>query len=1093
MNKSSLLLLLLVLPWMAFAQPLERRAKYDISTERILYAVGYTHLDTQYEWDYKTTVSEYIKNTMEENFRLLDKYPDYVFNFTGSRRYHMMKDYHPELYAKLKGYIANGRWFVAGSSVDEAEVNISSSESVLRHVLYGNNFFRKEFNKESVDYMLPDCFGFVANLPSVLHHAGMIGFSTQKLTVPNLARALPLPFNVGVWNGPDGKGLVSVLDATDYDGDLMPRLDIDTYWDNRLLDDFKRYGISFDYRYYGCGDMGGGLRERDVINAEGSLKNPDSKIKVILTSSDQMYKDITPEIKQKLPVFIGDLFLVEHSAGSLSSESYMKRLNRKNEILASASEQMATMDSYLNGTNYPFEKLNNAWELVLGSQMHDVVTGTAIPSAFKLAWNDEFIAQNGFSQVLKDAFGGVTQQLNTQTKGRAISVYNPVAIEREDVCTAELEFVNAPAHLRVFDAKGKEVVVQIISRKANRVKFIFLAKMPAIGLSVFDVQESQSASTVNTPALAIEPNTLDNEYYKVKLNDEGDISSIFDKKGNREILSKPSRLEFQHEIPTKEPAWNMFWYDRKNPPFAFMNKDVTIKMVENGPVRIAFEVTRKGQNSAITQIVSLSAGQAGKRVEVANAIDWQSTGVSLKASFPLVASNENATYNLSAGAVQRNTNHEMKFEVPAKQWFDLTDKSGKFGVSILEDCKYGSDKPDQNTVRLTLLFTPAANLCPTWLYQTTQDWGIQQVKYGLYSHSGDWSQSETPWQAEFLNKPLVAVETPKHNGIKGTSFSMLTLNTPKVGVMALKKAENSDYFIVRVNELTGHDQTRVSLKFPSPIVEAYEVNGQEQKIGAATIVGNSLNFDLSHYTIRSFAFKLATQSQQVVKQEPVKLDYDQDVVSFDINRTDGNMMPVYDPTDHGNVCNYPAELVPAEIVSEGIRFKMGSVQDLQKNVVTCNGQTLPLPEGDYNKVYILASATEETSGAFNADGLVSNLTIANWKGFIGQHYDRQIDLDGYTVRSIKEPYLKNDNIAWFASHWHFGYPTRNEPYSYSYIFKYALYVPAHATTITLPRNNKIKIFAITAAQNTRDELKVLQPLSDDFSEAKPYALRKADD
>jgi len=1087
-----ILFLLLVIPTLIFAQPLERLPKYNIANDRVLYAVGYTHLDTQYEWDYRTTVSEYVKNTMEENFRLFDKYPDYVFNFTGSRRYRMMKDYHPELYAKLKGYIAKGRWYVAGSSIDESEVNISSSESVLRHVLYGNNFFRKEFNKESVDYMLPDCFGFVANLPSVLHHAGMIGFSTQKLTIPNLARALPLPFNVGVWNGPDGKGLVSVLDATDYDGDLMPRLDIDNYWDNRLLDDFKKYGVSFDYRYYGCGDMGGGLRERDVINAEASLNNPDSKIKVILTSSDQMYKDITPEIKQKLPVFVGDLLLVEHSAGSLSSESYMKRLNRKNEILASASEQMATMDSYLNGASYPFEKLNNAWELVLGSQMHDVVTGTAIPSAFKLAWNDEFIAQNGFSQVLKDALGGVSQQLNTQTKGRAISVYNPVAIEREDVCTAELEFVNTPAHLRVFDSKGKEVAVQIISRKANRVKFIFLAKLPAMGLSVFDVQESVNASALNTSTLAIEPNTLDNEYYKVKLNDDGDISSVFDKKGNREILSKPSRLEFQHEIPTKEPAWNMFWYDRQKPPFAFMNKDVTIKMVESGPVRVAFEVTRQGQNSTITQIVSLSAGQAGKRVEVANAIDWQSTGVSLKASFPLVASNDNATYNLSAGAVQRNTNHEKKFEVPAKQWFDLTDKSGKFGVSVLEDCKYGSDKPDQNTVRLTLLFTPAANLCPTWLYQTTQDWGIQQVKYGIYSHSGDWSESETPWQAEFLNKPLVAFETPKHAGAKGSSFSMLSLNTPKVGVMALKKAENSDYYIIRVNELTGHDQSDVSLKFPSSIVEAYEVNGQEQKIGAVSISGKSLNFDLSHYTIRSFAFKLATQSQQVIKQEPVKLDYDQDVVSFDINRTDGNMMPVYDPTDHGNVCNYPAELVPSVIVSEGVRFKMGSIQDLQKNVVSCNGQTLKLPEGDYNKVYILASATEETSGRFKADGLEFNLTIANWRGFIGQHYDRQFDLDGYTVRSIKEPYLKQDNIAWYASHWHFGYPTRNEPYSYSYIFKYAVYVPAHAKTITLPANNKIKIFAITAAQNTRDELKILQPLSDDFSESKPYALRKSE-
>ena len=416
MKNKSWFLLLLVLPAFAFAQPLERRAKYDISKERVLYAVGYTHLDSEYEWDYKSTVSDYLKNTMEENFRLLDKYPDYVFNFTGSRRYQLMKEYHPELFKKLKGYIAQGRWYVAGSSVEEAEVNISSSESVIRHVLYGNNFFRKEFNKESSDYMLPDCFGFVANLPSVLHHAGMIGFSTQKLTIPNLATAVPLPFNVGVWNGPDGKGLVSVLDATDYDGDLMPRLDIDQYWDNRLASDTKKYGITFDYRYYGCGDMGGGLRERDVINAEGSLKNPDSKIKVVLTSSDQMYKDITPELHQKLPVYTGDLLLVEHSAGSMTSESYMKRMNRKNEILAQASEQMASMDNYLTDAPYPFEKLNKSWELVLGSQMHDVLTGTAIPSGFKLAWNDEFIAQNGFSEVLKNSAGGVSSQLNTQTK-----------------------------------------------------------------------------------------------------------------------------------------------------------------------------------------------------------------------------------------------------------------------------------------------------------------------------------------------------------------------------------------------------------------------------------------------------------------------------------------------------------------------------------------------------------------------------------------------------------------------------------------------------------------------------------------------------
>ena len=800
----------------AFAQPLSRRAPYNISKDRVLYTVGYTHLDSEYEWDYRTTVSEYLKNTLEENFRLLDKYPDYVYNFTGSRRYRLMKEYHPELYSRLKGYIDAGRWNVAGSSVEEAEVNVSSSESVLRHVLYGNNFFRKEFGKESVDYMLPDCFGFVANLPSVLNHAGIIGFSTQKLTIPNLKTAVPLPFNVGIWNGPDGKGLVACLDATDYDGDLMPRLDIDKYWGQRLAEDQQKYGITFDYRYYGSGDMGGGIRERDVINAEGSLRNPDSKIKVILTSSDQMFKDITPEIRKKLPVYSGDLLLVEHSAGSMTSQSYMKRLNRKNEILAQSAEQMASMANYLTGNPYPLEKLNNSWELLLGSQMHDVLPGTAIPSAFKLAWNDEFIAQNGFTEVLKDATGSVTSQLNTQAKGRAIAVYNPVARDREDVCTAELRFSEMPQHIRVFDQKGKEVPSQIISQNADKVKIIFLAKVPSMGVAIYDIQTSSEQSKLTTPALTIAQNNLENEYYKVTLDNNGDISNILDKKENRELLSKPARLEFQHEIPQKEPAWNMFWYDRKNPPFAFMNQEVKLKIVENGPVRVAFEVAKKGENSIIRQIITLSAGNAGKRIEIANQINWQSTGVSLKASFPFTAENEEATYNLGVGVIKRNSNHELKFEVPSKMWFDLTDKSGKFGVSVLEDCKYGSDKPNSNTLRLTLLYTPSAKLCPTWLYQSTQDWGIQDVKYGLYSHSGDWSQAETQDQAEFLNKPLVAVETSKHAGKLGRSFSFIGFSTPGVGLMALKKAEQGDYLVVRMNELEGNRRERPREDPPRP-------------------------------------------------------------------------------------------------------------------------------------------------------------------------------------------------------------------------------------------------------------------------------------
>jgi alpha-mannosidase len=255
------------------AQPTLKPGDYDITRDRLLYTVGYSHLDTEWNWDYPTTIDEYILNTMLENFRLFEKYPDYVFNFTGSRRYKMMKEYYPQLYAKVKNYIDLGRWKVSGSSVDEGEVNISSSESLIRQVLYGNNFFRNEFGKESVDYMLPDCFGFLWNLPSILHHCGLLGFSTQKLTWRSAAG---VPFNIGVWNGPDGKGIVAALNATSYTSRVENRLDKSPQWIERLNEDKEKTGYAFDYRYYGVGDQGGAPRMNDVKHAVNSLNQVDS-------------------------------------------------------------------------------------------------------------------------------------------------------------------------------------------------------------------------------------------------------------------------------------------------------------------------------------------------------------------------------------------------------------------------------------------------------------------------------------------------------------------------------------------------------------------------------------------------------------------------------------------------------------------------------------------------------------------------------------------------------------------------------------------------------------------------------------------------
>jgi alpha-mannosidase len=1073
MKKLLYLLAVTLLPFLTFAQPIAQREKYAIAKDKVLYVIGYAHLDTEWNWDYPTVINEYIKRTMVDNFALFEKYPDYVFNFTGSRRYNMMKEYYPDLYKKVKDYVAQGRWYIAGSSVDEAEVNISSSESLLRQVLYGNLFFKREFNKESSDYMLPDCFGFVATAPSVWAHAGLLGFSTQKLT---WGSANGIPFNVGLWEGPDGKDLVAALNATSYNGDIVPRLDKDRAWTARMDGDVKKYGLSFDYRYYGTGDQGGAPRERDVQHAVESLKHGDSSnFKVILTSSDQLFKDITPALRAKLPAYSGDLLLVEHSAGSMTSQAFMKRANRKNELLAKSAEQLSSVADWLGAASYPMDKLNRSWDLVLGSQFHDILSGTATPKSYEYAWNDEFIAMNGFSEAIKHSVSAIAHRLNTQTQGRSIVVYNPVALDREDVVTAELTYAKKPEHLEVLDKDGNIVPSQLINAKGDKLTVLFLANVPSAGLAVFDVRETSEKPVAST--LIAKDNTLENDFFKVTINVNGDIASIYDNLAQKEVLSQPASLQFQKEDPTDWPAWNMYWKDRRNPPIDAMNKDVTLKVVEQGPVRVAIEVTKKGQNSTITQFISLAAGEPGKRIEVNNTINWQSTGVSLKAAFPTTVQNEHATYGLNTAAVKRSTNNEVKFEVPARQWFDLTDRSNSYGVSILEDGKYGSDKPDNSTVRLTLMFTPEAH---QYVYQNSQDWGIHKFKYAIYPHTADWIHALSPWQGSFVNAPLVAFETGKHDGPLGKTFSLVSLNSNNVDIMAFKKAEESDYFIVRFNELYGKDAPAITARFPGKIVDAYEVNGQEQKIGAASFADGSLHLDMTRFAIRSFAIRLekSTQPGSIPEQKQIELPYNDDAISSDDHRSDGNM---------ADSLTLPAEQIPVEISSEDIRFRMGSTTDGAKNALTTKGQTIRLPDGTYNKLYILAAATHDTTGELSIGRQKIQLGFQAWTGYIGQHYGRKLTDHDTKVTAITPAFVKGDDIAWYASHCHS--PKGNESYQYSYLYKYAIPIPKGAKSITLPRNEAIKIFAMTVANDIEEDVTPLQPLYENFRDDGPVQLR----
>src|SRR5262249_25183132 len=383
----------------------------DLTKQPTLYVVGYAHLDTQWRWEYPRTIGEFLPKTMRDNFALFEKYPHYIFNFSGANRYRMMKEYFPADYAKVKQAVAAGRWFPAGSSMEEGDVNSPPAESTVRQILYGGHYFRREFGHTSAEYMLPDCFGFPASLPSILAHLGIRGFSTQKLTWHS---ANGIPFNVGLWEGPDGRTVIAAFNPGDYSGDLWydvsrseppPNAKNFIDWPARVQHEGEASGVYTDYHYYGTGDTGGSPRENSVKLLESILANP-GPLHITSSTAEQMFLDIKDT--SPLPRYSGDLELIEHSAGSLSSQAYHKRWNRKNELLADAAERASVAAMWLGGREYPLQRLNDAWTLVMGGQFHDNQAGTATPKAYQFTWNDDVLAMNQFAAVLTSATEAVS-------------------------------------------------------------------------------------------------------------------------------------------------------------------------------------------------------------------------------------------------------------------------------------------------------------------------------------------------------------------------------------------------------------------------------------------------------------------------------------------------------------------------------------------------------------------------------------------------------------------------------------------------------------------------------------------------------------
>lgn len=1036
-----------------------------------LYVVANAHLDTQWNWTIQDTIRDCVKNTLEYNFALMDKYPHYRMNFEGAFRYKLAKEYYPDLYEKLKGYIAEGRWNVAGSTWDAMDANVPSSEALMRQILYGNGYFEKEFGKKSSDIFLTDCFGFRYALPSIEAHMGLNGFSTQKLvwgvggpmyekdgsvSKPQLEKhddpERHPRMDLGKWVGPDGNYIVgSFLEGNytynfDNDDDQRPINTREEYL--REIEHNEKYtGSPVRSMYFGTGDYGGSCKESSAKMVNEAVEdNGNGLFEVISASTDQIFNELTAEELDALPAYDGEL-LIPHGSGALTSHTINKRWNRKNELLGDSAERAAVLSAWLGGGEYPAERLLTAWQTFLWHQFHDDLPGTSIAAAYVFTYNDYVIALNMFASELANAVGGVVRTMDTNVEGTPIVVYNPVSYERNDVVCAELA-VKTP-YVRVFDGHGNEVPAQVSTVEGKTV-VKFVAKVAPVSCTVYDVRESETASPLASN-ISVKGNVLENQRYIVTINDNGDIASIVDKANNNfELLKAPAQLEIGPDTSKNWPSWELVWTDSLETP-KFVGGTPVFEIVDNGPAIVAIKVTRTFEGSTFEQIISLCDG--GQRVDVANTVHWYQRESNLRAAFPLNVSNPNATFDLGLGAIDSgNTDSYPYYQHVVHQWADLTAEDGSYGVSILNDCKYGMDKPNDNTLRLTLIHTPPVPYLP----QSGQDWqdmGLNVFSYSITGHKG--FRDDTTKEAAELNQPMLPFTAPKHDG-DGKEISFMSVSDAHVVVRAIKKEEKGERIIVRIQETSGKPCKDVKLTFAGNLTSVTETNGYEDEIGTVVFEGNSFTVDMGKYAVKTFAITLAPTAQAAkTVSETVALPFNKRVTTCNADRTAG---------EFANGISIPAELYSEDVTAGGISFKLASAE--AENAVVSAGQTVELPEG-YDTLYILAaSANGDKVASFKVDDRTVEIGVQDYKENVGSW---DMLANGSTCL------IKCDEIAVNYTHTHDADGDRL--YLFAYLFKYAIDIKG-AKKITLPNDSDIIVMAATAVQEGNDAAKALVPLYD---------------
>lgn len=766
--------------------------------DRRLHLLGHAHLDLAWLWPIPETW-EAAERTFQSALNLQQDYPELLFGHSSPALYAWLEANRPELFAAIQAQVRAGRWEIIAGLWVEPEFNTVSGESIARQVLYGQRYAEAKFGQISRVAWLPDSFGFCWQLPQIFRQGGIDYFVTQKLRWNDTTQ---FPHGFFRWRSPDGTEILSWMSPPI--GEATDPVKMGTY----ARDWEQQTGSRQAFWLPGVGDHGGGPT-RDMLEVARRWERSPLFPQIQFTPMAAYLDAIAAELPDPLPQWQDELYLEFHR-GCYTSHADQKLANRRCEQLLYQAELFASLASLVVNTPYPQSALEQAWKQVLFNQFHDILPGSSIPEVFTEANQSWAAAAETARQVRDQALQAIATALDLPPApwpdARPILVFNSLNWSRSEVVALEVaEFPNPGHTWQVLDLDGQPVPTQGLQEgsESSASRLIFAAEVPAVGYRTYWLgQRAIAPKTSPTPSPEATPFwRLENEFLQVDVDPvSGDLQRVFDKGQQREVLSGPgNQLQAFRDRGQYWDAWNIDpSYKAHSLPAATLE---AIAWIERGPLRQQIRVQRRLGESTIVQDYILDAG--ADLLKIASQVDWRDRQVLLKAAFPLTVESDRATYEIPFGAIERPTRPQTpaeaaKWEVPALQWADLSQDD--YGVSLLNDCKYGYDaRPGQ--LRLSLLRSP------NWP-DPNADRGQHRFTYALYPHRDRWQSARTVHRGHELNQPLQALllSADLPQGKLPASESLLPMNDGVI-LSALKPAEDGNGWILRCYEAQGSAST----------------------------------------------------------------------------------------------------------------------------------------------------------------------------------------------------------------------------------------------------------------------------------------------